>query len=44
MPTFDSAGVPIYFEVHGDGLPLVLLHGLTVSFQRNFRAAGWVGR
>lgn len=42
MPNFDSAGVPIYYEIHGDGMPLVLLHGLTVSFQRNFRATGWV--
>ena len=42
MPTFDSNGVPIHFEVHGEGMPVVFVHGLTVSFERNFRRAGWV--
>ena len=42
MPTFDSSGVPIYYEVHGTGRPIVLVHGFASSFARNWTVPGWV--
>jgi len=42
MPFFDSAGVPIHYEVFGDGRPLVLVHGFASSLQGNWVAPGWV--
>lgn len=31
MPTFDSAGVAIHYEVFGEGQPIVLVHGFAAS-------------
>jgi pimeloyl-ACP methyl ester carboxylesterase len=42
MPTFDSDGVPIHYEVFGAGKPIVLVHGFASSLQGNWVAAGWV--
>lgn len=42
MPTFNSHGVTIHYEVHGDGQPIVLVHGFASSFARNWRGTGWV--
>ena len=42
MPTFDSDGVSIYYEVHGTGQPILLVHGFASSFERNWKGPGWV--
>ena len=42
MPTFNSNGVTIHYETFGDGRPIVLIHGVTVSFQTNFQNPNWV--
>jgi pimeloyl-ACP methyl ester carboxylesterase len=42
MPTIDSSGVPSRYEVLGDGQPIVLAHGFTLSFDGNWRREGWV--
>jgi pimeloyl-ACP methyl ester carboxylesterase len=42
MPTFNSNGISIAYEIHGEGRPIVLLHGLTVSFATNFMMPSWV--
>jgi len=42
MPEFDSGGVPIQYELHGGGRPVVLVHGFASSFQRNWKNTGWV--
>jgi pimeloyl-ACP methyl ester carboxylesterase len=42
MSTVQSAGVPIYYEVAGDGLPIVLLHGFLCSFEGNWGQSGWI--
>src|SRR5437764_3063286 len=42
MPTFDSTGVSIRYEVHGEGRPIVLVHGFASSFERNWNNTGWV--
>lgn len=44
MATFQRDGLDIAYEVHGMGFPVVLLHGVTVSFAGNFGAWGWIGR
>ena len=33
MPTIDRDGVAIYYEVHGDGPPLILTHGYSSTSQ-----------
>jgi pimeloyl-ACP methyl ester carboxylesterase len=42
MPTIDSRGVPIQYEVVGEGQPIVLVHGYSSSFDGNWRTTGWV--
>ena len=42
MPTVQSGGVPIHYEVVGDGQPIVLLHGSASSFERDWRRSSWV--
>ncbi|HET7855603.1 MAG TPA: alpha/beta hydrolase [Gaiellaceae bacterium] len=42
MPTVESGGVPIHFEVIGEGQPIVLVHGFSSSFDRDWRRSGWV--
>jgi pimeloyl-ACP methyl ester carboxylesterase len=36
--------VRLHFEVHGEGRPLVFLHGGTVDFRANYVAFGWLER
>ncbi|MEX0786802.1 MAG: alpha/beta fold hydrolase, partial [Dehalococcoidia bacterium] len=40
--TFDSNGVPIHYEVIGEGDPIVLVHGFSASFETNWGGTGWV--
>jgi pimeloyl-ACP methyl ester carboxylesterase len=42
LPRFLSDGVSLHYEVHGKGPPVVLLHGGTVSFERNYAMFGWI--
>jgi pimeloyl-ACP methyl ester carboxylesterase len=42
VPDLLNRQVRIHYEVHGDGHPVVLLHGGTVSFQHNYAAFGWI--
>ncbi len=42
MPTVDSAGVPIHYEVIGAGAPILLVHGYLSSFEGNWGQSGWV--
>jgi pimeloyl-ACP methyl ester carboxylesterase len=42
MPTFNSRGVSLYYEVHGAGRPVVLIHGFASSFARNWLDTRWV--
>jgi pimeloyl-ACP methyl ester carboxylesterase len=42
MPTFSSDGIAIYYEVHGEGRPIALVHGFSSSFQRNWKNTGWI--
>ena len=42
MPTVQSDGVAIHYEVIGEGQPIVLVHGFSSSFDRDWRRSGWV--
>jgi pimeloyl-ACP methyl ester carboxylesterase len=42
MPSFDSNGVPIHYEVFGEGRPIVLVHGFASSLKANWLATGWM--
>jgi len=41
MPHVQSLGCSIHYEVHGPGRPVLMLHGITVSFEANFVGGGW---
>jgi pimeloyl-ACP methyl ester carboxylesterase len=42
MPTVQSAGVPIDYEVIGTGTPILLVHGFLSSFEGNWGQSGWI--
>ncbi len=42
MPFLRTDQVTLYYEVHGKGHPIVLLHGFTSSFRGTWQASGWV--
>lgn len=44
MPHFTRDGYSIHYEIHGKGMPVIMLHGLCVSFAGNFARFGWVER
>lgn len=35
-------GNSIHYEVHGEGRPVILLHGICVSFAGNYSGFGWI--
>src|SRR6202046_5534528 len=39
MPYADVNGLHLYYEEHGEGTPLVLLHGGLMTTERNFAIA-----
>ena len=42
LPHFSSAGIPIAYEVYGDGPPVLLIHGFGSSGKVNWVDTGWV--
>ena len=44
MPYVLNQGLRLHYEVHGNGQPVVLLHGGTVSFEHNYAIYGWIKR
>ncbi|SFZ83416.1 Pimeloyl-ACP methyl ester carboxylesterase [Devosia enhydra] len=42
MPEFSSQGIAIAYEVHGEGRPILLIHGFASSAEVNWVATGWV--
>ncbi|MDQ3812028.1 MAG: alpha/beta hydrolase [Chloroflexota bacterium] len=42
MAIVHSAGVPIHYELIGDGPPIVLVHGFASSFEGNWGQSGWI--
>jgi pimeloyl-ACP methyl ester carboxylesterase len=41
MAYFDSNGVQIYYEEHGAGEPVILVHGFASRAEHNWGATGW---
>ncbi len=44
MPIYVNDGFSLHYEIHGSGFPVVMLHGVTVTFAGNFGAWGWTER
>ncbi len=44
MPYFPRDGYAMHCEIHGRGRPVVLQHGICVSFAGNHGARGWIER
>jgi len=42
MPYFDNDGVKIYYEIEGEGPPVVMIHGFTSSIENNWKRTNWV--
>lgn len=42
MPSFDSDGLKIAYQVEGEGPPIVLVHGFAASVAMNWRTTGWM--
>ena len=42
MPYFGNEGIKLYYEVEGEGPPVVMLHGLTGSIEESWRQTNWV--
>lgn len=42
MPFFTNDGVKIYYEIEGEGPPVVMIHGWGASLGINWKATNWV--
>lgn len=42
MPMFPNDGIALHYEVHGDGAPILLIHGFGSSGKINWIDTGWV--
>jgi len=42
MPFFTNDGVKIYYEIEGEGPPVVLIHGFALNLENNWKATNWV--
>ena len=42
MPSFLSDGIGIAYDVHGDGMPILCIHGFGSSGKVNWIDTGWV--
>lgn len=42
VPTFQSEGIEIAYESHGEGPPVILVHGFASNGQVNWLDTGWV--
>lgn len=42
MPSFSSAGIDIAYDIHGEGRPILLIHGFASSGAINWLNTGWV--
>lgn len=42
ISTFDSNGVPIHYQVFGEGKPIILVHGFASSIKGNWVNTAWI--
>jgi pimeloyl-ACP methyl ester carboxylesterase len=42
MPFLDNDGIKIYYEVEGEGPPVIMIHGWAANLEGNWKQANWV--
>jgi len=42
MPFFDNEGIKIYYEIEGEGPPVIMIHGFAANIQANWKETNWV--
>lgn len=42
LPFFINKGVKIYYEIHGEGPDLLLIHGFASNLENNWKSTNWV--
>ena len=42
MPYFDSEGIKIYYEIEGEGPPVVMIHGFSSNLEDGWKQTNWV--
>jgi pimeloyl-ACP methyl ester carboxylesterase len=42
MPFFDNEGVKIYYEIEGEGPPVIMIHGFASNIKSNWKVTNWV--
>ncbi|MHA2475364.1 MAG: alpha/beta fold hydrolase [Promethearchaeota archaeon] len=42
MPFFNNDGIKIYYEIDGEGPPVILIHGFSSSLEGNWKQSNWV--
>ena len=42
MPYFTNDGIKIHYEIEGEGLPVVMIHGFASSLEGNWKQTNWV--
>lgn len=42
MPYFDNDGIKIYYEIEGEGPPVVLIHGSGLNLENSWKPINWV--
>ncbi len=42
MPYFDNEGIKIYYEIEGEGPPVIMIHGFAANIQGNWKDSNWV--
>jgi pimeloyl-ACP methyl ester carboxylesterase len=42
MPYFDNEGIKIYYEIEGEGPPVVMLHGFPANIEETWKQTNWL--
>ncbi|MFW9988031.1 MAG: alpha/beta fold hydrolase [Candidatus Odinarchaeota archaeon] len=42
MPFFTNDGIRLYYEIEGEGPPVVMIHGFALNIEYNWKAPKWV--
>jgi pimeloyl-ACP methyl ester carboxylesterase len=42
MPYFDNEGIKIYYEIEGEGPPVIMIHGLGSNLELNWKQTKWI--
>lgn len=42
MPFFDNEGIKIYYEIEGEGPPVMMIHGFASHLEDNWKQTNWI--